>query len=142
MSQDVSTHFTISQQLFLPSKSLIKQHNFSPSPFPSKQLFFTFGRMECLLGVAISASNFCPAFIISSNFQKSSWGPKDESWHHPNFFHFIIISFGCTSQYVYCIDSNLTFENLISHVIKTAFFHLRIITKLKKVCYPSQKQKS
>ncbi len=40
------------------------------------------------------------------------------------------------------LDSNLSFENLISHVTKTAFFHLRNIAKLYGTCYLFLMQKS
>ncbi len=39
------------------------------------------------------------------------------------------------------IDSNLSFENHISHVTKTAFFHLRNIVKLRNVLPVSDAEK-
>ncbi len=39
------------------------------------------------------------------------------------------------------IDSNLSFENNISHVSKTAFFHLRNIAKLRHILSVSDTEK-
>ncbi len=39
------------------------------------------------------------------------------------------------------LDSNLSFENHISHVTKTAFFHLRNIAKLRNMLSVSDAQK-
>ncbi len=39
------------------------------------------------------------------------------------------------------LDSNLSFENHISHVTKTAFFHLRNITKLQNMLSVSDAEK-
>jgi len=39
------------------------------------------------------------------------------------------------------LDSNLSFENYISHVTKTAFFHLRNIAKLQNMLTVSDAEK-
>ncbi len=39
------------------------------------------------------------------------------------------------------LDSNLSFENHISHVTKTAFFHLRNISKLRNMLSVSDAEK-
>ncbi len=46
-----------------------------------------------------------------------------------------------TKNLVVILDSNLSFENHISHVTKTAFFHLRWIAKLRNMLSVSDAEK-
>ncbi len=63
-------------------------------------------------------------------------GPKNST---KNLLDYNLHLDGCTvtsstvKNLGFVLDSNLSFENHISHVIKTAFFHLRNIAKLRNM---------
>ncbi len=69
-------------------------------------------------------------------------GPKNST---QNLLDYNLQLDGCTSSTVrnlgVILDSNLSFENHISHVTKTAFFHLRNISKLRNMLSVSDAEK-
>ncbi len=83
------------------------------------------------------ASNFL--LLNSDKTEILLIGPKNSTQNILDYYYTITSS---TVKYLGVIlDSNLSFENHIFHVTKTAFFHLRIIAKLRNMLSVSDAEK-